>query len=247
VTAVLWRIEEFDEIDSTNSWLRDRAAQGEPAGLVARADFQHAGRGRLDRRWEAPPRSSLLTSILLRPDLDETSLHLATVAVALSARDALTRLVGLRPDLKWPNDLVVADRKIGGILAEAVRSPDGSLAVVVGLGLNLRYPGPPEAGGTCVRDETGLNIEPRAALDILLDELSRRVELLAATGRPTLRAQYESALTTIGRQVRVERSGDVLEGEATGVDESGRLLLRTASGEQTIAVGDVVHLRTAAS
>ena len=243
VTTVPWRIEEFDEIDSTNRWLLDQARRGAPEGLVARADYQSAGRGRLTRTWEAPKRSSLLTSLLLRPAFDESDVHLVTVTVALCARDALTRLCGLRPALKWPNDLVVGDAKIGGILAEAVRTSDGTLAVVVGLGLNLTTPGPAGAGGTCVLDECQITIDPRAALDMLLFEMDARVSLLEPDGRESLRQQYRAALTTLGRSVRVERMRDVVTGVAVDVDDAGRLMVDTGGATMIIDVGDVVHLR----
>jgi len=243
VAPVLWRIEEFDEIDSTNRWLVERARDGAAEGLVARADFQSAGRGRLTRTWEAPAHSSLLTSLLLRPPLDEASAHVATVAVALCARDALTRLCGLRPDLKWPNDLIVRDRKIGGILAEAVRSNDGALSIVVGLGLNLTYAGPEGAGGTSVRDEAGVTIDPRAMLDMLLFEMDERVGLISDSGSETLSRQYAAALSTIGRRVRVERMRDEITGTAVGVDERGRLLVEVGADVTPVDVGDVVHLR----
>jgi BirA family biotin operon repressor/biotin-[acetyl-CoA-carboxylase] ligase len=241
VPAVTWRIDEFAEVDSTNRILVERARAGEAQGLVVRADFQSAGRGRLDRTWEAPARSSLLTSLLLRPDLHVDSLHFVTAAVALSARDGLTRLCGLRPELKWPNDLLVGDRKLGGILAEVVDSP--TLGVVVGLGLNLSHEGPPGAGGTSVRAETGVGVDPRAALDILLDEMDRRVGLLANERVAELREEYAGALATIGRRVRVERHGDVIEGVASAIDAQGRLAVEDNGVSTSVSVGDVVHLR----
>jgi BirA family biotin operon repressor/biotin-[acetyl-CoA-carboxylase] ligase len=241
---VTWHVKEFDEIDSTNTYLVEAARSGAPSGTVARADFQRAGRGRLTRTWEAPARSGLLVSILLRPNLAANELHRVTAAVALSARAALTRLCGLRPDLKWPNDLIVDDRKIGGILAEAVASPNGELAVVVGLGLNLTSEGPPEANGTSVRRETGITIDPRAALDALLEELDWRVELLGDAEKATLRDEYVGALSTIGAQVRVELAdGRAIEGTAVGVDEDGRLEVEAGTERVTVGVGDVVHLR----
>jgi len=108
------------EIDSTNRYLLDEARAGAPEGVVVVADYQHAGRGRLGRRWEAPAGSNLLVSVLLRPALAVEELHLCTVAVALAAADACERAAGLVPQLKWPNDLVVGDRKLAGILAESI-------------------------------------------------------------------------------------------------------------------------------
>jgi len=147
-------IRRFGEIDSTNRYLLDEARAGAPEGLVAVADYQSAGRGRLGRRWEAPPGANLLASVLLRPMLEPEELHLCTVAVALAATAACERGAGVVPDLKWPNDLLVRGRKLAGILAEAVpagsgpgrtgpgRTSGGGMAVVVGLGLNVGWPPP---------------------------------------------------------------------------------------------------------
>ncbi|HEY5026661.1 MAG TPA: biotin--[acetyl-CoA-carboxylase] ligase, partial [Acidimicrobiales bacterium] len=115
-------------------------------GAVAVADFQSAGRGRLGRRWEAPAGSNLLVSVLLRPALCTEELHLCTVAVALAAAAACERGAGVVPGLKWPNDLMVGGRKLGGILAEALPTGTGpgrtNPAVVVGLGLNVGWSPP---------------------------------------------------------------------------------------------------------
>jgi len=153
-------VHRFEEVDSTNRVLLDEARAGAPDGTVAVAAFQRAGRGRLGRRWEAPPGSNLLMSVLLRPGLVPGELHLCTVAVALAAADACAAVAGLEPELKWPNDLMVGERKLAGILAEIV--PAGVVAeprpgagadigadagtgrsgtaVVVGLGLNVQWP-----------------------------------------------------------------------------------------------------------
>lgn len=237
----VWRVEHFEEIDSTNTYVKDRAA--EPEGLVALADFQTAGRGRMDRRWVAPARSSLLCSILLTPSLEPDQLQLVVAVVALSARSALERLSGLRADLKWPNDLVVDTDKLAGLLAEIV-SDGRELRVVVGIGVNLTFEGPEEVEATSVRAQTGLTIAPRALLDILLEEIDvRRASLNDATGRRALREEYIGALATIGQHVRVEQSQQTLEGIAIGVDDEGRLLVDSAGVVRAFSVGDVVHVR----
>jgi BirA family biotin operon repressor/biotin-[acetyl-CoA-carboxylase] ligase len=241
VAPYVWRVERFAEIDSTNTYVKDHSR--EPEGLVALADYQTAGRGRMDRRWEAPPRSSLLCSILFRPVIEATQLQLVVALVALSARSALERLSGLRVALKWPNDLVVSGEKLAGLLAEIVSNDDG-LAVVVGIGVNLTYDGPEGSAATSVRAQTGLTIVPRALLDILLEEIdSRRALLNDERGRSALRDEYVKALATIGKQVRVEQSDQVVEGLAVGVDAEGRLLVEVDGEVQTFAVGDVVHVR----
>ncbi len=241
MSPTLWRVEHFDEIDSTNTYVKDRAHEAE--GLVALADFQTVGRGRLDRHWEAPARSSLLCSILFRPVLETTQLQLFVALVALSTRSALERLSGLRVALKWPNDLVVGGDKLAGLLAEIVSSGE-ALAVIVGIGVNLTYDGPADVASSSVLAQTGLTIAPRALLDILLEEIdSRRALLDDQRGRGALRDEYLRALATIDQQVRVEQSDHVVEGLAVGVDHEGRLLVEVEGEVQTFAVGDVVHVR----
>jgi len=243
VSSIVWRIEHFDVIDSTNTWLADRALEGAPEGLVAVADFQSAGRGRLDRRWESPPGASLLCSILLRPDVAPDQLQLVVACVALAARAALVRLSGVRPALKWPNDLIVGDAKIAGLLAEIV-AVDERLAVVVGIGVNLTHEGPANVVSTSVRAESGVTITPPALLDILLEELeSRRALLDSSGGQSTLREEYQRALITLGQPVRVERTTDVVVGLASSVDEFGQLIVVVDGHDVAVTVGDVVHVR----
>lgn len=239
----MWRVEHFEEIDSTNTYLKQRVLDGSAEGLVAIADFQSAGRGRLDRSWVAPSRTSLLFSVALRPTLDANDLQLVVAAVALATRSALERLSGLRAQLKWPNDLVVGDRKLGGVLAEVVVTPSG-FDVVVGVGLNLTYEGPEHVDATSVKAETGLTLEPRGVLDIVLEELeARREQLDSKEGRARLHVDYERALATIGMSVRVERHDGAREGRARAVDEAGRLIVEIDGGLEVFGVGDVVHLR----
>ena len=245
MNPIRWRFEEFDTIDSTNTWLKALGVKGEPEGLVARADFQSAGRGRLDRSWEAPKGSSLLSSILLRPTIDDNSLFLITVAVALSARSALVRLCGVRPQLKWPNDLIVKDAKLGGILAESFVDVNGASGVVVGLGLNLNWPGPSGAASTCVKELAGVTLAPQAVLDLLIEELDLRLGSLYLGDPEPLRTELHSALATIGRRVRVERPRDVVEGVAIGIDHRGRLEIDVGTRTELIEVGDITHLRDA--
>ena len=115
----IWDVRRHADLDSTNRQAADLARAGAPEGVVVVADHQTAGRGRLGRVWDAPPGSSLLMTVLLRPALDAARLHLVTMAVALAAADACAEVAGFVPELKWPNDLVVQDRKLAGILAEA--------------------------------------------------------------------------------------------------------------------------------
>jgi BirA family biotin operon repressor/biotin-[acetyl-CoA-carboxylase] ligase len=233
-----WDVRRFAEIDSTNRYVLDEARQGAPAGLVAVADHQTAGRGRFDRRWEAPPGSSLLVSVLVRPAAPGDGSHQVVMAVALALAQAVDDVAGVTPELKWPNDLVVGDRKLAGLLAE--REGD---AVVVGAGCNVEWKSfPPELTetATACNLEAGHSVDRDALLDRFLDHLAAALDAFDRVPE-----RYRERLATLGRRVRVERADDSLEGEAVDVTRDGALVVRLDDGhEELITAGDVVHLRT---
>jgi BirA family biotin operon repressor/biotin-[acetyl-CoA-carboxylase] ligase len=238
-----WEVRWFETIDSTNTYLRAQARLGAPEGLVAVADHQSAGRGRLDRRWEAPAGASLLTSVLFRPDLDPTELHLCTAAVALAAAEACREVAGVGPVVKWPNDLLVGGAKLAGVLAET-EFEGSSCAVVVGIGLNVGWPGPEGVGGTCLDDLAAEAVDRKVLLDALLEALGPRRALLdEAPGRRALAAELRERCATLGQRVRVELAAEAVVGVATEIDDAGHLVVQTEAGPRTVAAGDVVHLR----
>jgi BirA family biotin operon repressor/biotin-[acetyl-CoA-carboxylase] ligase len=241
-----WEIRPFAEIDSTNTYVRDQARQGAAEGLVAVAEHQTAGRGRLDRRWESPPGANLLASVLLRPACEAGDLHLCTGAVALAAAGACGAVAGVDPDLKWPNDLLVGGAKLAGVLAEAEFAGGRLEAVVVGIGINVAWPGPAGAGGTCL-DEAGGSAQPvdkAQLLDRMLEGLALWRPLLDdEAGRRDLADEVRRRCATLGQRVRVTRPNDELTGVASAIDDAGHLVVETPSGSQLVRVGDVVHLR----
>ena len=242
MNPITWRVEHFEEINSTNTYVAVKAKEGTSEGFVARADYQSAGRGRLDRTWQAPPRSALMCSILLSPPTSSDEIQLVVAAVALSARSALGTLCNVYPQLKWPNDLIVDDKKIAGLLAEVV-THENSLSVVAGIGINLTD-SPEGLPATNALKVSGVIVTPEALLEKLLEELNIRRGLLDTDeGRAMLRSEYESVLETIGRSVVVEQSDVTFPALATGIDKIGRLILNAAGEEKIISVGDVIHVR----
>ncbi|MFI2612280.1 biotin--[acetyl-CoA-carboxylase] ligase [Kitasatospora sp. NPDC018619] len=239
------------ETGSTNSDLAARAAAGAGQGAVLVAEAQSAARGRLDRRWTAPPRSGLFLSVLLRPDgVPVERYGWLPILVGVATASTLGRVAGVEVGLKWPNDLQVeidgAERKLGGILTELSGG-----AVVVGMGLNVslraeELPVPTAASlGLAGASTTDRGTLLRALLREFA-ELYR--EWTAAAGDPhasdLLRA-YVDRCTTLGRQVKVHLPGDrELVGEAVAVDGDGRLVVRTPDGvRRAVGAGDVVHVR----
>ncbi len=199
------QVRRFAEIDSTNRYLLDLARRQPLDGVVAVAEHQTAGRGRLGRTWEAPPGANLLVSVLVLPGMAVERLHLCTVALSLAAVEACRASASLEPMLKWPNDLLVGERKLAGILAESVplarpTGPHGSRrAVVLGIGLNVDWPPPDDSvapagdpdevptgdaevvpgeirrSATSIRRETGSSVDRDHLLDLLLVGLEGRL------------------------------------------------------------------------
>ena len=244
-------VEWVAETGSTNDDLLAAAGLGAPDGSVLVADHQRSGHGRRGRSWEAPASSSLLVSILLRPDLEPDDLHLLTTAVGVAAAEAVDEEVAVPVGLKWPNDLVAetpdGERKLGGILAEAAWDGDRLDAVVVGLGLNVAWPHlvPAELDGIAVA-LNHLTDEPVERGDLLVTLLLRLEAILADPEHSALLERWRHLATTLGRDVRVElASGAVIVGRATDLDDRGRLVVVTADGPQEVTAGDVHHLRPA--
>ena len=225
-----WTVNRVAATGSTNQDLLTAAADGAPDRSVLMADFQTAGRGRLDRTWDAPPGANLLVSVLFRRGFDATNPHVLTRAVALAAVHASKELTGQVPDLKWPNDLLLDGRKLGGILAQA-GTTEGRLHVVVGLGLNLGW----------APNETArlVGVSPYDFLPVWL----RHLGLLLDTDTDTA-TEYRARLATLGQSVRVERGSDTLTGIAVDVQPDGALIVDTGTDRVVVTIGDVVHLRT---
>jgi len=266
-------VRHFEEIDSTNRYLVEQARLGAPHGLVAVAAYQTAGRGRLGRRWDAPPGANLLVSVLLRPGSFPSAPHACTLAVALAAADSCKELAGVEPGLKWPNDLVVGDLKLAGVLAEALtgapsevdRAAAGGPAVVVGLGLNVNWPprtpaGDPPLGdpqieapeaATSLVQLSDMPVNPDLLLARVLEHLDRRLADLLQPGEPKLQSEghralvqeYRSRCVTLDRQVRVEEPTGSFTGRAIDLTGEGQLVVDTPSGRRVVTAGDVVHLR----
>lgn len=200
------RIERLHTVTSTQE-----IARGLPIGSVVVTDHQSAGRGRLDRRWEAPPGTALLASFVLPRH------PLLSLAAGVAAAEACGEGVGL----KWPNDLMVGDRKAGGILVEVAADK-----AIVGIGINLTA-APPGAATIA---------QPR---DQLLERLRERLARWSVADSAAVLDRWRELSVTLGRTVRVELPGRVIEGVAAGIDEGGALIV----GGEHVSAGDVIHLR----
>jgi BirA family transcriptional regulator, biotin operon repressor / biotin---[acetyl-CoA-carboxylase] ligase len=246
---------------STNADLLAAAAGGSgECALVA--DVQDAGRGRLDRRWEAPAGASLLMSVLVRPPFPVGGPQLLAVALGLAATDAIAEVAGVDVGLKWPNDLVTldrldprtgappADRKLGGMLAELATDDQGlPTAAVLGIGVNVAWPAgfPDELADTAAAlDQLAAPVERTDLAVSILRHLDARGRLLDHAAVEAMVGEYRRRCVTVGRSVRVELPAGEVTGVAHDIAADGSLLVRDSSGgTHTVRTGDVVHLRSA--
>jgi len=243
-----WTVHHVAETGSTNDDLVAAASAGAPDRTVIVADFQTAGKGRLDRTWDATRGSNLLVSLLFRYESEDPS-RFARI-VALAARDACESLSKTTVQVKWPNDLIVGGRKLGGLLA--VASPRERF-VVVGIGVNVGW-APPDAVSLASASQTGA---PRIASGgrtpppptltphVLLAAMLERVDTRRQCDDAQLRTEHKSVLATLGVRVRIDlRAGESLVGDAIDLDDASRLIVQDDEGvRHVIDVGDVVHLR----
>lgn len=240
--GILAPVHYLSETDSTNARGLELAREGAADWTVILAEHQSAGRGRLGRRWEDAPGRSLLCSVILRPRVSPHEVHLLSLAAAVCLIDA-ARL----PELgaKWPNDIVVGERKCGGILAESDVSGGAVRHVVLGIGVNVSA-GPEDLPEEIRATATSLSIEgARIDRDDLLTGFlgSLRVRLQAAGFPQGVVEAYRSHCRTLGRRVRATTtSGDRVQGRAVDVDERGSLLVERDGRVERVAFGEVEHV-----
>ncbi len=241
-------------VEETGSTNADLAAVADTAGdgTVLVTGHQTAGRGRLDRRWEAPPNANLLMSVLLRPTGGSDRLSLVTSTLAVAVVDVLVDLIGGQVPsarIKWPNDILLFDGdqlgKVAGILAELV---DGDPpAVVVGLGLNVEWPGPDDEGPPDATSlvAAGFETEPGSLLDPVLASFGRWLGVLEDPGGvEAIRLEHLARSATIGQRVRVESPTGMVEGHALDLAPDGALVVEVDGTRREFRSGDIVHLRS---
>lgn len=246
----------YAQVGSTNDLAREQARSGHPEGLLITADEQVAGRGRLGRGWAAPPGSSLLMSVLLRPAwLSPTDAFALTMLAGVALCEAIELVAPLRAALKWPNDLLLAPqapggtelRKAAGVLSE-IELANGSIAwVIVGIGVNVNWAPSGIVDGrdlsavaTSLSAAHGAAVDRLALLRALLVQLDQRYVALRGGRREELFEQWRARLATIGQRVTVRLPRGELSGTAEDVEPSGALRVRDWDGVvHTVLAGDV--------
>jgi len=247
-----FQILRFDSIDSTNLEAMRQAKAGAPEGLCIIAREQTRGRGRLDRTWHSPKDAGLYLSIVLRPKFELARWPLINLAAALAVHDAIFQTSDLKVDIKWPNDICAADRKLCGILAETVETEIG-LAAIVGIGINLQdenFPPELKTQATSLRAATGGDVDRDRLAKELLKALGERYEVLKTGdgGEHTIREWCANSSYAFGRRVRVSLVDENFVGMTRGLARDGALRIETADGKLRLArAGDVTALRAQAN
>ena len=235
----------FDTVSSTNDTALELAQSGEPEGTLITTDQQSKGRGRSGRVWFDELGQSVLMSIVLRPDIPPTRLHELSFVASLSAAERLKIECGLDISLKWPNDIFIGNKKLGGILIETDIKPNPPIAVI-GLGINVNQRAfPPEIAdiATSIVLEYGFNPDADYLSQSLAKAILANYEVYLCNGFEEILPRWNKYMWGIGRQVSVLTEGQTLQGAIMGVDSSGALLLKDPNGNViTVHAIDAMHL-----
>ncbi len=232
VTNMARQVEWFSSVDSTMTIAARLAREGCPSGTVVGADEQTAGIGRHGHSWHSEPGAGLYVSVVLRLDLASGALPLVMLALGLATQQAIAEVTGLAPDLRWPNDVLLDEKKCAGILAQF----EGD-AVIAGIGINVshtRFPPDLATLATSLRVAGAPAVSREQLLAALLRSIDEACRVLVTDGPDAIRDAFAHASSyASGRRVRVEQNGDFLTGVTAGLDPSGFLMLRQDNGSVT--------------
>ena len=235
----------FDVLDSTNTHLKQLAREGAPNGTVVIAGCQTAGRGRMERSFQSPAGKGLYLSVLLRPDLPPERLLPVTALAGVAACDAVERSCGVRPGVKWPNDLVLGGKKLCGILTELGLDAELKPWLVVGIGINVSQTAAdfsPEVAAlaTSLAAQLQREVSLAALAAALIDSVDRLYAALTEDSTEAYLTAYRRDCVNLGRAVQlISADGRRETAEAVDVDDTFGLIVRTAEGEKTVRSGEV--------
>jgi BirA family biotin operon repressor/biotin-[acetyl-CoA-carboxylase] ligase len=244
------QVHHFYKIGSTNTAAMAAGANGAPEGTVFLAEEQTAGRGRAAHSWDSARSAGIYCSVLLRPALPPSDVLVMALAAALAVHSTIEQVdPNVRPDLKWPNDLLIGSKKVCGILTEMNAEATRVRYVVVGIGINVNqasFSQELESEATSLRMVTGQpwsRVDLAAALLKSLDREYRRLIELADARQSILQRFSERSSWVRGKQVRVEENGSRIEGTTEGLDDRGFLRVRSAQGLRTVLSGTVREIK----
>lgn len=235
----------FDAVSSTMDAALQLAIKGSSEGTIVLAESQTKGRGRLGRNWFSPKYKGIYLSLILRPKILPNQAPLLTLMTAVSICEAIKVKAGLTVQIKWPNDILMHHKKLGGILTELNAETDLSRFVVVGIGLNVNNDKKATpVGGTSLREQKKEGINRLELLQEILRKIEEDYLVFQKNGGQAIVDKWREWNITLGRRVRVICQKAHLEGEAIDIDTDGGLLIRNDAGLiQKVMSGDVVHCR----
>jgi len=238
----------YDTVGSTNTVALE-LAKGTEEGAVVISDSQEKGRGRLGRSWVSPPGLNIYMSIILRPRIEPDQVTVITILSAVACTHALRKTTGLAITVKWPNDLMVSDRKLGGILTEIKTTQKEIVLAVIGIGINVNmeagdFPEQIRMMATSVKNETGKSFAREPIVSEILNETDRWYRVLHAGQKKEIISEWQRLTSTLGKQVLVTAGQETYYGLAEAIDDGGMLLVRLPTGEtKRISSGDLTVLK----
>jgi BirA family biotin operon repressor/biotin-[acetyl-CoA-carboxylase] ligase len=233
-----------ETLKSTNSLAKDLAAQAAPEGTLVLAEEQTAGRGRMGRQWLSPRYANLLFSLLLRPRMRAEEVFVLTLVLALAAVDSVEAVSGLSLSIKWPNDLYVGEKKLGGILTEFSVRGQWAEYVVLGLGVNVNW-GPEHSRAilypsTSILAETGIKISRTELLVEILKTFESYYHKVVSGQLDEFYERWNRRSMILGNQVEIQTPDGTIHGKASRIDNHGALIILDEHGqEQRVICGDV--------
>lgn len=235
-----------DTVTSTNDVIKYIAEKGEKEGTVAVSEIQTAGRGRMGRKWESERGDGLWFSILLRPDIDPRKAPMLTLLAGLCVCRAARRVTGLDVSIKWPNDVIINDKKICGILTEMSTEIQKINYIVVGIGINVNTENFPEElsdVATSLKKEAGKDFSRKELLNEVLKDFEMYYNKYVKYGDFSIfTEEYEKMCNTIGRDINVI-GRETYPAKAVGINESGELIVEKENGTREIVFSGEVSVR----
>jgi BirA family transcriptional regulator, biotin operon repressor / biotin---[acetyl-CoA-carboxylase] ligase len=238
----------YDTVGSTNAVASEIAAKT-VEGTVVLADTQRKGKGRLGRVWVSPPGVNIYMSIILKPDIRPMDATLITVMSSVACATALRKVTGLNVTIKWPNDLIIQNKKLCGILTELKTERNRIIFAVAGIGINVNadideFSEDVKSIATSLKNETGIIYSRTEIVAETLNEIDRWYKTLKVMDRDTLLCEWKRLSSTLGREVMVVTGQGTLTGFALDLDTEGMLMIKLTSGEvKRISSGDVTIVR----
>jgi len=235
----------FDSVASTMDIAVELGLKGSPEGTLILAEAQSKGRGRLGRVWFSPKHKGIYLSVILKPKILPNQASILTLLAAVGICEAIKEIAGLDVQIKWPNDILIHNKKMGGILTELNAEMDEVRFVVIGIGLNVNNDAKSLiAGATSLKEQGKENINRIELLQELLLKIEENYALFQKKGSQPIIEKWRDYNITLGRRVAVFAHKEHIEGEAVDIDIDGGLLIRRDSGvTEKVMSGDIVHRR----